>query len=222
MVFVLMFWETAPCCVALIFSLYQRTWRSQNSSVSIVSRLLAGWPGFDPLQGLGSFPLSALPDWLWGLPNLLSNGYQGLFSQGLGCEVDLSPPSGAEVRTVWNYTSILPYFFMALFLVKHRVLGAVQGQLFPLLPLSENLAISIFRMKWPEADLVHIFIVPDHGAMQISFLLVGLKVRCQWLWMFVDIYIMTLSLVVWSIIHLLEERTHYFMTYWCYIDSEPP
>jgi hypothetical protein len=48
------------------------------------------------------------PDWLWGPPNLLSNGYQRP-----GREADHSPPTSAEVKKIWIYTSIPPYAFMA-------------------------------------------------------------------------------------------------------------
>jgi hypothetical protein len=35
-------------------------------------------------------------------------------------EADHSPPSSAEFKNVWSYTSTPPYFFMAWCLVKHR------------------------------------------------------------------------------------------------------
>jgi hypothetical protein len=35
-------------------------------------------------------------------------------------EADHSPPSGAKVKNVWSYTSILPYMYMAWYLIKHR------------------------------------------------------------------------------------------------------
>jgi hypothetical protein len=37
-----------------------------------------------------------------------------------GREADHSPPSSAEVKNVWSYTSIPEYVFMAWCLVKHR------------------------------------------------------------------------------------------------------
>jgi len=37
-----------------------------------------------------------------------------------GGEADHSPPSNAEVKNAWNYTTTHPYVFAAWFLVKHR------------------------------------------------------------------------------------------------------
>jgi len=62
-------------------------------------------------------------DRLRGPPGLLSNGYQGFFPwrvKQLGHEADHSPPSRAEVKNAWSYTSTRPYAFMAWYLVKHR------------------------------------------------------------------------------------------------------
>jgi hypothetical protein len=38
----------------------------------------------------------------------------------LGREADHSPPSSAEVKNAWSYTSTPHYIFMAWCLVKHR------------------------------------------------------------------------------------------------------
>jgi hypothetical protein len=35
-------------------------------------------------------------------------------------EADHSPPSSAEVKNAWSYTSTPPYVFMAWYLLKHR------------------------------------------------------------------------------------------------------
>jgi hypothetical protein len=43
-----------------------------------------------------------------------------LGGESAGCEADHSPPSSAEVKNVWSYTSTPQYVFMAWCLVKHR------------------------------------------------------------------------------------------------------
>jgi hypothetical protein len=37
-----------------------------------------------------------------------------------GREAENSPPSSAEVKNAWSYTSTSPYFYMAWSLIKHR------------------------------------------------------------------------------------------------------
>jgi hypothetical protein len=67
-------------------------------------------------------------DRLWSPPNLLSNGYQGLLPRGNkrpGREAGRSPPTNAEVKKTWVYTSTSPYTFMTLCL-----LSKVQEQIY--------------------------------------------------------------------------------------------
>jgi hypothetical protein len=67
------------------------------------------------------------PHRLWCPSSLLSNDYQGLFPWGEKRpwrEADHSPPSSAEVRNAWNYTSTSQYAFIAWCSVK------AQGQLY--------------------------------------------------------------------------------------------
>jgi hypothetical protein len=56
------------------------------------------------------------PHRYWGPPNLLSNGYQGLFPGGVKRQVreaDHSPPASVEVKKMWIYKSTPSYAFMA-------------------------------------------------------------------------------------------------------------
>jgi hypothetical protein len=52
------------------------------SSVSIVTRLRAGPPGFKSRQGQGFFPSTPRPDRPFDSPSLLSNSYRECFPQG--------------------------------------------------------------------------------------------------------------------------------------------
>jgi hypothetical protein len=52
---------------------------------------------------------------LWSPPNLLSNGYRRHFHSGVklqGLEADHSPPTSAEAKKTWIYTSTVSYVFM--------------------------------------------------------------------------------------------------------------
>jgi hypothetical protein len=56
------------------------------------------------------------PDWFWGPPKLLSNGYWKVFSLDiklLGLEANHSPPIGAEVNKIVDLYINSPYIFMA-------------------------------------------------------------------------------------------------------------
>jgi hypothetical protein len=63
--------------------------------------------GSTPGRGWEFFSSQPCPHLLWGPTNLLSNGYRE-FSTGVkrsGRDADHSPPSSAEVKSVWSYTS---------------------------------------------------------------------------------------------------------------------
>jgi hypothetical protein len=66
-----------------------------------------GWAGVRVPVGSKIFTSPYRPDRLWGPPNLLYNGYWGSFPgvKRQGREADHSPPTGAEVKKMWIYTS---------------------------------------------------------------------------------------------------------------------
>jgi hypothetical protein len=91
-----------------------------RSSVSIMTRLRDGRPGFNYRQerDIFLFATASGPP----LQNTASPepGVLSVRVKWPGHEAHHSTPSGAEVRNAWNYTSTLPYVFMACCLVKHR------------------------------------------------------------------------------------------------------
>jgi hypothetical protein len=66
--------------------------------------------GSNPHSGKKFFSSPKRPDWLWGPPSLLFNGYRGSLSgvKRPGREVNDSPPCSAEIKNEWSYTSIPP------------------------------------------------------------------------------------------------------------------
>jgi hypothetical protein len=90
-----------------------RMWGYVRSRVSVVS--IATGYGLDDRGfgvkvpvGVRIFSSPRRPARLSGPPNLPSNGYRGALSLGLtrpGRQADHSPPSSAEVKKMWIYTS---------------------------------------------------------------------------------------------------------------------
>jgi hypothetical protein len=71
------------------------------------------------------FYSSQCTDLLWGPPSLYSMGIRSSFLgvKRLGCKADHLPPSSAEVKDVWSYTSTPP-------ICLHGVAVKAQGQLY--------------------------------------------------------------------------------------------
>jgi hypothetical protein len=77
--------------------------------------------GKSPGRSYEFFTSPPRPDQLWSPPSLLSSGLTGVLSLGVnraGREADHSPPSSAEAKNAWSYTSTPEYAFMARCLVK--------------------------------------------------------------------------------------------------------
>ena len=96
------------CMLRNLVTLHQHC-GSRNSVARIATRLRAGGPLFESLEGQGIFRFSkaSRPDLghtsvrnQWVLVSF-SAGYNGW-----GCDVDRSPPSNAEVKNEWRFTSI--------------------------------------------------------------------------------------------------------------------
>jgi hypothetical protein len=90
-----------------------------STSAQSVYRLATGWTTkgvrVRAVVGARVFFSPRRPDRPWTSQSLLSNGYRGLFSRGIKRqrrEADHSPPTSAEVRKTWVYTSSPLYAFM--------------------------------------------------------------------------------------------------------------
>jgi hypothetical protein len=90
-------------------------WESEQLSVIALGYGLDDW-GFESGRCWKFFSSPPCPDRFWGPPSLLSNEYQGALSLGVKRperEAGHSPPSSAEVKNVWSYTSTPQYTFIA-------------------------------------------------------------------------------------------------------------
>jgi hypothetical protein len=95
--------------------LFVEKW-SRGSSVGIATRLRAGRPGFDSQQDLEIFLFPTVSRTALGPTQPPVPWVPGALSLGVkrpGREANHSPPSSAEVKNVWTYTSTPPYAFMA-------------------------------------------------------------------------------------------------------------
>jgi hypothetical protein len=109
-------WTTLTIIIKLYYVISQ--YRSRDSAVGIAT----GYGLDDQEVGVRVpvwsriFSSPRRPDWLWGPPSFLSNGYWGALSLGVkrqGCETDHSPATSAEFKKTWIYTSTPPHAFTA-------------------------------------------------------------------------------------------------------------
>jgi hypothetical protein len=110
------------CTVLLIFLVFEFLMLliyigSRDSTVSIVTgyRLDDRGGRVQVLVGSRIFSSPNHPDWFWGPPSLLSMWVLGALTPGVKRperEADHSPPTSAEVKKTWIYTSAQPYIFM--------------------------------------------------------------------------------------------------------------
>jgi hypothetical protein len=87
--------------------------KSRDSSVCIATRLRAGSGFYGTIPGgdWEFFSSPPRPERFWSPPSLLSNGYREalpLGAKGPRREANHSPPSSAEVKNAWSYTSTPP------------------------------------------------------------------------------------------------------------------
>jgi hypothetical protein len=104
--------------------------------------LRAGWWGFESRQGLGIFLFTTASRQALGPTQPPIQWVPGALSLGVkrpGREADHSPPSSAEVKNAWSYTSTPQYAFMAWCSVK------AQEQLYHL----EKLTVAQQVRKFP-------------------------------------------------------------------------
>jgi len=96
---------------------------SHCKSVNVVTRLWAGWLGFDSWLGVGFFLFATMS-------RLALRAHPASYPVGIRvkrpeCESDHLPPSSAEVRNEWIRASTLLYVFTAWYLVKYRILHGI-------------------------------------------------------------------------------------------------
>jgi hypothetical protein len=110
--------------------------------------LRSGWCGVRILVVTRGFSLLKCPDWCRGPPSIQFTGCQGYFPflKWLGYEVNHTPPSVAEVKNEWSYTSTLPIC----------LLGVHWGKLY-LLP-QPNVWIMCFLCKIEELVLMQVML----------------------------------------------------------------
>jgi hypothetical protein len=94
-----------PCSVTALYRFFLR-----GSSVTTVTRLRAGLPGFDSVQGHGFLLFATAPIPTPGPTSFLIHWIPGLKRPGRKSKH--SSPSRAEVKNAWNYTSASQYVFM--------------------------------------------------------------------------------------------------------------
>jgi hypothetical protein len=111
------FWIMASEFTTDSFAEYPYVVVSQDSVVGIVIGYWLEDGGFRVRAPVGSriFSSARRPDRLLGSPSLLQM-CTGALSPGVkrqGCEANPAPPTSAEVKKMWIYTSTPPYAFMA-------------------------------------------------------------------------------------------------------------
>jgi hypothetical protein len=84
-----------------------------------------GWTigvlGFNSRRGLGIFLFTTVSRTALGYTQPHIQGALSLGVKRPGSETDHSPPSSAEIKNTWSYTSTPQYAFMAWCLVKHII-----------------------------------------------------------------------------------------------------
>jgi hypothetical protein len=121
--------------------------------------------GFESWQGLGIFLFTTTsrtalgptqPPIKWVLESL------SLGVKRSGREADHSPPSSADVKNAWSYTSVPQYIFMVWCLVKAQGLH--------LWPFLDNIYVQVCELGWisfmVKGKVVTVFFLTEHNVMK--------------------------------------------------------
>jgi hypothetical protein len=136
-----------------LLQLFWRLFVEFNYSVSIVTKLWTGRPGFDSRQGQRFLLFPTASKLALGPTQPRTQWISEALSPGIkrsGCEANQSLPPIAEVKNTWSYTSTPLYVFMPWCLIKHRIVFVAwyRRSVLPLSPKIWRFVLSCHQPNW--------------------------------------------------------------------------